>query len=50
MLQKFPGNVEEDSGNVQEGSGECSRRFRGMFEEILGNVQEDCLVVAGSLY
>ena len=28
-------------GNVQEGSGECSRRFRGMFEQISGNVQED---------
>ena len=28
-------------GNVPEDSGECSKRFWGMFEEILGNVQED---------
>ena len=34
MLKKIPKNVEDDSG-------ECSRRFRGMFEKIPGNVQED---------
>ena len=28
-------------GNVSEDFGECSRRFRAMFEEIPGNVQED---------
>ena len=34
MLKKIPGNVLQDLG-------ECSRRFRGMFEEIPGNSQED---------
>ena len=34
MLKKIPENVEDDSG-------ECSRRFQGMFEKIPGNVQED---------
>ena len=33
MLQKILGNVPEDSG-------ECSRRFQGMFQRILGNVPE----------
>ena len=28
-------------GNAQEDSGECSRRFRGMFKKILGNVRKD---------
>ena len=28
-------------GNAQEDSGECSTRFRGMFNNIPGNVQED---------
>ena len=28
----IPGNIEEDSG-------ECSRRFRGMFQKIPGNVE-----------
>ena len=30
MFKKIP-------GNVWQGSGECSRRFRGMFEKILRN-------------
>ena len=34
MLKKIPGNVLEDSG-------ECFKRFRGMFEKIPGNVPED---------
>ena len=34
MFEKIPGNVQDDSG-------ECSRRFQGMLEKILGNVQED---------
>ena len=29
------------SGNAQEDSGECSKRFRGMFEKIPGNVKKD---------
>ena len=33
-LKKIPGNVPKDTG-------ECSRRFRGMFKTIPGNVQED---------
>ena len=52
MFKKFPGNVQEDSGecyqrfwgmlskilgNVQEDSGECSERFRRMFRKIPGN-------------
>ena len=31
MLSKILGNVQEDSG-------ECSERFRGMFKKIAGNV------------
>ena len=34
MLKKILGNVEEDSG-------ECLKRFRGMFEEIPGDIPED---------
>ena len=34
MLLKIPGNVPENSG-------ECSRKFRGMFKKIPGNVQKD---------
>ena len=34
MFLKIPGNVEEDSG-------ECSRRFQGMLKKIPGNVQSD---------
>ena len=36
MLYYFniPGNVEEDSG-------ECSKRFGGMFEKIPGNIDKD---------
>ena len=33
MLKKIPGNVRKDSG-------ECFRRYRGMFEEIPGNVRK----------
>ena len=39
------GNVREDtwkcSGNGIKDSGECSRRFQGMFKKILSNVLED---------
>ena len=28
-------------GNVQKDSGECSTRFRGMFEKIPGNARKD---------
>ena len=46
MFTGIPGNPLEDSGecyyfNIPEDSGECSNRFRGMFEKILGNVQEN---------
>ena len=34
MFEKIPGNVQEDSG-------ECSRRFWGMLLKIPGNAQED---------
>ena len=34
MLKKIPGNVRRDSG-------ECSKRFWGIFEKILGNVSKD---------
>ena len=34
MLEKIPGNVQEDSG-------ECFREFREMFEQIPVNVQKD---------
>ena len=34
MFQKIP-------GNVREGSGECSRRFRGMLKKILSNLNLD---------
>ena len=34
MFLKIPGNVEEDSG-------ECFQRFRGMFPKIPENVPED---------
>ena len=33
MFEKIPGNVQEDSG-------ECSERFRGMFKRIPGNVRQ----------
>ena len=32
---------EEIPGNVQEHSGECSKRFGGMLKKIPGNVRED---------
>ena len=41
MLDKIPGNIIKDSGIAREDSGECSRRFRGMFKKIPGNVPED---------
>ena len=50
MFTRIPVNLLEDSGeccyfiilgNVEEDSGEFSRRFRGMFEKISGNVFED---------
>ena len=28
-------------GNVQKDSGDCSKKFQGMFKKIPGNVQED---------
>ena len=50
MFTKIPENLFEDSeeccyfiipGNVEEYSGECSKRFRGIFKEIPGNVGKD---------
>ena len=50
MFTKIPGNLLEDSvesshfsipGNARKDSGECSRRFWGMFKRIPGNVPED---------
>ena len=50
MFIRIPVNLLEDSGeccyfiilgNVEEDSGKCYRRFRGMFEKIPGNVSED---------
>ena len=41
MFKKIPGNVREDSGECPEDSVESSRRFDGMPEKVLGNVQED---------
>ena len=37
----IPGNVRKYSRNVRRDFGECSRRFREMFEEIAENVQDD---------
>ena len=34
MLSKIPGNVEGDLENIQKDSGECSRKFRGIFEDL----------------
>ena len=34
MFKKIPGNVQEDSG-------ECSRRFQGMLKKISGNLNLD---------
>ena len=34
MFKRVPGNVQEDSG-------ECSNRFRGMFKKIPRNVRKD---------
>ena len=34
MFEETPGNVEQDSG-------ECLRRFRGMLKEISGNLKLD---------
>ena len=50
MFTKILGNLLEDSGecphfsipgNGPKDSGECSRRFRGMFKKIPGNVPGD---------
>ena len=50
MFTMIPGNLLEDSGklshfsiqgNAREDSGECYRRFLGMFKKIPGDVQED---------
>ena len=41
MLKKIPENVQEDSGKWSTHSGYCLRRFKGMFNTILGNTQED---------
>ena len=50
MFTRILGNLLENSGkccyfiipgNVEEDSGECFRRFRGMFEKIPENVQKD---------
>ena len=38
--RRFLGNFKKILGNVKEGSGECLRRFRGIFKNV-GNVQED---------
>ena len=50
MFTRILGNLLENSGkccyfiipgNVEEDSGECSKRFRRMFKKIPGNVSED---------
>ena len=41
MLEKIPENDMKDLGNVREDSGECLRRFPGIFQKIPGNVQAD---------
>ena len=41
MLKKIPGNVQEDSGECLKRFRGCSKRFRGIFEEIPGNVHEE---------
>ena len=38
MFKKNLGNVQEDSGKLQEVSGKCLKKFWGMFKKILGNV------------
>ena len=43
MLEKIPGNVINNSG-------ECSRRFRGMFQRIPENVPEDSGECLGKLW
>ena len=51
VFTRIPGNLLEDStecyhfripGNVQDDSEEYCRIFQGIFENILGNIQEDC--------
>ena len=39
MFQKIPGEFEKIRWNVREGSGERSRRFRGIFKKIPGNFE-----------
>ena len=41
MFNRIPRNVPEDSKNVRKDSGECVKRFRGMFKKIPGNAEED---------
>ena len=50
MFTRIPVNLLKDSGeccyfiipgNVEEDSGKCSRRFRGMFQKIPGNLNLD---------
>ena len=50
MFTRIPVNLLKDSGeccyfiipgNVEEDSGKCSRRFRGMLKKTPGNVEED---------
>ena len=48
IILTFPGMIKKIPRNVRRDSGECSRRFRGMFEripgmfkKIPGNTQED---------
>ena len=38
MLKKIPGMLSKIPENAIKDSGECSRRFRGMFGKIPGNV------------
>ena len=41
MFTRVPGGISQRiPGNVEEDSGECSKRFWEMFEEIPGNVRK----------
>ena len=39
MFQNIPGEFEKIRWNVRKGSGERSRRFRGIFKKIPGNFE-----------
>ena len=41
IILTFRGMFQRIPGNVQEGPGECLKRFWGMFEENPGNAHED---------